>query len=60
MKTLKTLALIGLSLSVLSAAASAKSVGKLPTSVYNKVKLPELVGPPVGPGGPKVRVIVRQ
>jgi hypothetical protein len=60
MKTLKTLALIGLSLSVLSAAASAKSVAQLPTSVFNKVKLGDIHGPVIGPGGPKVKVMIRR
>jgi hypothetical protein len=60
MKTIKTLALLGLSLSVLSGAAFAASVGKLPTSVFNKVKLGDIHGPVIGPGGPKVKVMIRR
>ena len=56
MKTLKTLALIGFSLSVLAGSVSAKSVAQLPTSLYNKVKIADIHGPVVGPGGPKVQV----
>jgi hypothetical protein len=60
MKTLKTLALIGLSLSTFPAAASAASTAQLPTSVFNKIKIGDIHGPVIGPHGPKVRVMIQR
>jgi hypothetical protein len=60
MKTLKTLALIGLSLSVLSTGAPAASTAQLPASVFNKIKIGDIHGPVVGPHGPKVRVVIQR
>jgi hypothetical protein len=58
MKTISALILVGFSLTALGGAASAKTV-KVPHNLYNIIKKAELVGPPVGPGGPKV-VIIQQ
>jgi hypothetical protein len=60
MNSLKMLALIGFSLSVISTAAPAASTAKLPTSLFNKIKIGDIHGPVVGPHGPKVRVVIQR